>query len=76
MASVNSSYLSFKYEAFRLKIHSEIELPELSPLKTINYVKIYLDEVYLNTLTVINKGISYKVTENAFYRFWDTIGKL
>ncbi len=32
MASVNSSYLSFKYEAFRLKIHSEIELLELSPL--------------------------------------------
>ena len=36
MAYVNSSYLSFKYEAFRLKIHSEIELPELSPLRTIN----------------------------------------
>jgi len=33
MASVNSSDLNFKYEAFGLKIHSEIELPELRPLK-------------------------------------------
>ena len=34
MASVNSNDLSFKYEAFGLKIHSEIQLPELRPLKS------------------------------------------
>ena len=45
---INMEYdnLSFKYEAFGLKIHSEIELPELRPfVSEIADVIIYLDDV-------------------------------
>jgi hypothetical protein len=76
MASVKSNDLSFKYEAFGLKIHSEIPLPELIPSESETAdITIYLGEVDLPTVNVLNEEVSYKVTKNAIYRFWDEIGK-
>ncbi|WP_048190978.1 hypothetical protein [Methanobacterium sp. SMA-27] len=76
MASVKSNDLSFKYEAFGLKIHSTISLPELTPSESENAdITIYLGEVDLPIENVLNEELSYKVTENAIYRFWDVIGK-
>ena len=76
MVTVNSNGLSFKYEAFGLKIHSEIELSELKPLESGNAdITIYLGEVDITIGTVLDEGVSYKVTENGIYRFWEVIGK-
>jgi hypothetical protein len=76
MASVKSNDLSFKYEAFGLKIHSVIPLPELIPSESETAdITIYLGEVDLPIEDVLNEEISYKVTKNAIYRFWDEIGK-
>ncbi len=76
MVSVKSNDLSFKYGAFGLKIHSSIKLPELRPLKSESPdITIYLGEVDLTTGTILDEGISYKITENEIYRFWDEIGK-
>ena len=68
--------LSFKYEAFGLKIHSEIVLPELIPSKSVKAdLNIYLGKVDLPVDDVRNERFSYKVTDNSIYRFWDEIGK-
>ena len=68
--------LSFKYEAFGLKIHSEIVLPELIPSKSIKAdLNIYLGKVDLPVDNVQDERFSYKVTDNSIYRFWDEIGK-
>jgi hypothetical protein len=76
MASVKSNDLSFKYEAFGLKIHSAIPLQELRPSESETAdIIIYLGEVDLPTENVLNEEVSYKVTKNAIYRFWDVIGK-
>ena len=76
MESVSSQNLSYQYKAFGLKIHSEIELPELMSFKSKKSdLNIYLGKVDLDSLNVLNNGFSYKVTENAIYRFWDDIGK-
>lgn len=76
MESVKPNDLSFKYEAFGLKIYSEILLPELRPLESGKAdISIYLGEVDLSTGSVLNGGYSYKVTENSIYRFGDDIGK-
>ncbi|MBZ2166323.1 hypothetical protein [Methanobacterium spitsbergense] len=76
MKSLNSNDLIFKYEAFGLKIHSEIRLPELKPLKSEKSdINIYLGEVDLPTRSVLDEGISYKLLDNTIYRFWDVIGK-
>lgn len=76
MESVNLHDLSFKYEAFGLKIHSEIELPELTPLNSEESdITIYLDKVNIPTGTMLEEGDSFKVRKNAIYRFWEDIGK-
>ncbi len=76
MESVNSPNLSFQYEAFGLKIHSEIKLPELRPLKSEKSdLNIYFGKIDLSRLKVLHKGLSSKVTKDAIYRFWDEIGK-
>jgi hypothetical protein len=76
MESVKPNDLSFKYEAFGLKIHSKILLPELRPLESETAdITIYLGEVDLPQGNVLNEGFSYNVTKNAIYRFWDDIGK-
>lgn len=76
MGSVNSQDLRYKYETFGLKIHSAILLPELRPSESETAdITIYLGEVDLPTMNVLNEGFSYNVTENAIYRFWDDIGK-
>jgi hypothetical protein len=76
MASVKSNDLSFKYEAFGLKIHSVIPLPELIPLKSETAdITIHLGEVNIFPEDILDEGVSYKVTENSIYRFWDIIGK-
>jgi len=76
MASVKPNDLSFKYEAFGLKIHFEILLPELRPLESETAdITIYLGEVDLPQGNVLNEGFSFNVTKNAIYRFWDDIGK-
>jgi hypothetical protein len=76
MASVKSNDLNFKYEAFGLKIHSEIELPELRPFKSETWdITIYLGDVDLLLGEIIDEGFSYEVTEDSIYRFWDEIGK-
>jgi hypothetical protein len=76
MGSGNSNDLIFKYEAFGLKIHSEIQLADLTPLKSeTTDLSIYLDTVDLPIGTVLHEGESYIVQEKAIYRFWDEIGK-
>jgi len=76
MVSVNSNDLSFKYKAFGLNIHSTIQLPELRISESEKAdIIIALGKVDLFNKTVLNEGLSYKVTENALYRFWDDIGK-
>ena len=66
----------FTYEAFGLKIHSEISLPELKPYESeIPDLTIQLRKVDPNLGTTLNEGFSFKTTKNAVYRFWDTIGK-
>jgi hypothetical protein len=76
MASDKSNDLIFKYETFGLKIYSAIHLPELRQLESETAdITIYLGEVNLPTVNVLNEGFSYNVTENAIYRFWDDIGK-
>jgi len=76
MASVNSQDLIYKYEAFGLKIHSAVSLPELTLSNSeIPDVIIYLGEVNLPIESVLNEGLTYKVTDNALYRFWEDIGK-
>jgi len=76
MASVKSNDLSFKCEAFGLKIHSAISLPELLPSESEKAdITISFDDIYLPTENIYDEGFSYKVTENAIFRFWDEIGK-
>jgi hypothetical protein len=74
MFSDNSN--RFKYEAFGLKIYSEIYLPELIPSKfKIADLTITLGEVDHFSGKTLDDGFSFRVTENAIYRFWDMIGK-
>lgn len=66
----------FTYEAFGLKIHSEISLPELKQYESeIPDLTIQLMKVDPNLGTALNEGFSFKTTKNAVYRFWDVIGK-
>ena len=76
MANVNSNEFSFKYKAFGLNIHSIIPIPELriSKSKTAD-ITIKLGEVNILSKDILDEGISYKITENSIYRFWDLIGK-
>lgn len=75
MESVKSDK-NYKYEAYGLKIHSEIPLPELIQLKSENPdLTICLGDVDLNLDDLIHEGESYKVTPNAIYRYWDFVGK-
>jgi hypothetical protein len=76
MEYVNLSDLSFKYEAFGLKIHSEIKLPELRQVESeIADITINLGEVNITNEDILDEGVNYKVTENSIYKFWDIIGK-
>lgn len=76
MANDNSKGLSYKYEAFGLTIHSEIELPELihSNSEKVD-IKIYLGIVEYDKKDILIEGMSYIVKKEAIYRFWDSIGK-
>ncbi|MCE7698045.1 MAG: hypothetical protein K8E24_004145, partial [Methanobacterium paludis] len=68
--------LNNEYEAFGLKIHSEIKLPELRPCESeIPDLTIRLGKVYPDLEPVLDKGLSFKTTKNAIYRFWDPVGK-
>ena len=76
MVFVNLSDSSFKYVAFGLKINSEIYLPELIPTEFIEAdINMTLGEVDFQLEKNLDDGISFKVTEDAIYRFWDEIGK-
>ena len=76
MRFVNSKDLSFKYEAFGLKIHSAIQLPELrESLSEKPDITICLEEVILPQDNILNEGDSYKVTKDTIHRFWEDIGK-
>ncbi len=76
MANVNSNELSFKYKAFGLNIHSKIPIPELRTSEfEIADITINLGEVNIFSEDILDEGVSYKVTENSIYRFWDEIGK-
>jgi len=76
METVNSNELSFKYKAFGLKIYSLIPIPELrtSKFETADII-INLGKVNVPSYDILDEGLSYKVTENSIYRFWDLIGK-
>jgi len=68
--------LNFKYEAYGLKIHSEMSLPELMSVESdIADITIVWGKFELPQDQVLSDGFSYKVTKEAIYRFWDDIGK-
>jgi len=75
METVNSNELSFKYKAFGLKIYSLIPIPGLrtSKFETADII-INLGKVNVPSYDILDEGLSYKVTENSIYRFWDLIG--
>jgi len=76
MANVNSNELNFRYRAFGLNIHSIIPIPELRTFESEKPdITINLGEVNIFSEDILNEGVSYKVTENSIYRFWDIIGK-
>jgi len=76
MEKVNSNELSFKYNAFGLNIHSIIPIPELRTSKSEKAdITIKLGKVNIFSENILDQGISYKITENSIYRFWDIIGK-
>lgn len=65
----------FKYEAFGLKIHSTIKLPELRLLESEKAdITIYMGKVDLPFGSALDDGVNHLVTKNAIYRFWDEIG--
>lgn len=71
----NLEELNYKYEAFGLKISSEIYLPELLSLqKGKADISINIGKVKLPQLSIHN-GINFKITKNEIFRFWDPIGK-
>lgn len=65
----------YYYKAFGLIISSEIYLPELVPIqKTKSDVSINIGAVEL-PFSSVHDGISFIVTDQEIYRFWDHIGK-
>lgn len=65
----------FKYEAYGLKIHSSIYLPELTQLNSKSPdVLITFDEISLPKIGIIDAGSTYINTNDSIYRFWDEIG--
>lgn len=69
------SDVKFKYEAYGLKIHSEVCLPELTPSNSKYHdITINLADVSLPKDHIIDTGPSHITTEDSIYRFWDEIG--
>jgi hypothetical protein len=67
--------LKYNYEAFGLKISSEIYLPELVPVQKTKFdISINIGAVELPLIS-IHDGLSFKITENEIYRFWGHVGK-
>lgn len=76
MSKVISYGLKYKYDAFGLKIHSELKLPELIPLNSeYSDVKILFRKITLPTQSILHEGINFKSTKDSIYRFWEEIGK-
>jgi hypothetical protein len=76
MTSEGLQDFSHKYEAYGLKIHSSIPLPELNQSKSeIADITIYLGEFEWPNENILRKDLSYIETENVIYRFWNEIGK-
>jgi hypothetical protein len=66
----------YKYNAYGLKIHSEIVLPELIYKESSTPdIVIKLGDVDLYREVALNEGLYYRETKNAKYRFWEDIGK-
>jgi hypothetical protein len=76
MENVNSNEFGFRYKAFGLNIHSIIPLPELgiSKFETADII-INVGEVNVFPEDILNEGVSYKITADTIYRFWELIGK-
>jgi len=72
MENVNSNEFGFRYKAFGLNIHSIIPIPELgiSKFETAD-ITINVGEVNIPHEDILDEGVSYKVTENSIYKFWD-----
>jgi len=76
MENVNSNEFGFRYKAFGLNIHSIIPIPELgiSKFETADII-INVGEVNVFPEDILNEGVSYKITADTIYRFWELIGK-
>jgi hypothetical protein len=68
--------IMYKYYAYGLNIHSEIFLPELiCKESSVPDIIITLGNVDPFKDVALNKGLYFRETKNAKYRFWDDIGK-
>lgn len=66
----------YEYQAYGLKIHSEIELPELVPQSSQSQPDIIIGLRKLSDSPLKTESVShvYQLTPQGFYVYWDMIG--